>query len=344
LFLDDSAVSSGFVPDPGPSAEDAVSRLPALRQALLDGLAGAKVPVASLRAVSGPGGLLRPLPGGVYKVNEAMLTDAGTARDRWGMSHPYDVTAPYAAAVAAAAGGGCRAFVVDPLSTDELPDVARLSGVPDVARPAVCEAAAVRATARFAASRRSKSLSDLSVVIAHLSDTFTVAAVSAGRIVDATWSLSGAGPFSPRSAGTLPFGAVLSLAESGSPSRSDLLKKLYEGAGLLGYTGSADLGAVSDRVRSGDLAARLALEAMAYQVAKEIGALSAALGGRIDAVALSGEGARSPYLVSWIQDRVRPLGPLILVPGDRDLSWLAPPVVAVLSGSEIAKEYAPAGA
>lgn len=311
-------------------------QLPARLAAVRGFLAAAGEP--AFAAVVGRGGPLRPLEGGTYHIDAAMIADLSAAR--FG-EHASLLGGLIARELADARG--LPAFVVDPVSVDELDPVARLSGVPEIQRLGRSHALSLKAVSRLAAAEIGRPLAETRFVAAHLGGGISVAALRSGRIVDVNDALLGMGPFTPYRAGALPLRGVLDLAFQPNTTRGQVEKKLRAESGLYGYLGTGDLIAVEARIAAGDARAAAVFEAMAYQIAKELGAAAAALGLRLDGVILTGGMSRSERLVGRLRERVDGLGRFFVYPGEREMEALALGGLRVLRGEEAARDYAPAG-
>ena len=286
----------------------------------------------SLDAVVGRGGLLRPVAGGTYEVSELMLEDA-----RIGLqgSHPSNLGCALAAAVARPEG--IPAFVVDPVSVDESEELAAYSGLADVNRRPLSHALSVRACARRFASEAGRPVEEVSVVVAHLGGGISVCPVRGGRIVDANNAVS-EGPFSPQRSGGLPLQELLAFVFENEYTRREMEEMTVRRGGLLSYLGTSDAREVEERIAGGDDRARAVYEAMAYQVAKEIGAMATVLAGRIDAIVLTGGLARSELLVDWIVKRVDFIAQVIVME-TQEMSALAAGALRVLRDETQALQY-----
>lgn len=292
------------------------------------------IAIGSLSAVVGRGGLLKPIPGGTYRVNAAMLDDL-----RRGVQGEHASNLGGILAYGIARTAGAEAFVVDPVSTDELDEVARISGLPEVQRTPLAHALNMRTMGRRAARELGKRYEETGLVVAHLGMGISVAAHREGRIVDAN-NANESGPFSPERAGTLPVGDLIRLCFSGKLTERELIRKLTTQAGLFAHLGTKDVAEVERRVEQGDPVARLIYEAMAYQIAKEIGAMAVSLRGKVDAVVLTGPLAGSPWLVGWIRERISWVSDIKIYPGGEELKALAEGALRVLRGEEEARNYA----
>ncbi len=284
-------------------------------------------------AVVARGGLLRPVEGGTYLVNDAMLADA---RNNVQGEHAANLGCALAHELARAFD--CPAYVVDPVSVNEFEPLARYSGLPQIERRSLSHALNIHAAARRAASELGAPLQDLHLVVCHLGSGISVAPLRGGKIIDVN-DASSDGPFAPERSGGLPLQQFISLCFSGQYSERELRDLVRARGGLLAYLGTNDVQEVERRIGQGDAYAREVYEAMAYQIAKEIGAMATVLHGKVDAVVLTGGAAHSTLLTNWIAERVRFIAPVLLYPGEDEMTALALGALRVLRGEERAKVY-----
>jgi butyrate kinase len=286
----------------------------------------------SLDAVVGRGGLLRPVAGGTYEISESMLEDARVGLQG---SHPSNLGCALAASIARPEG--IPAYVVDPVSVDESEELAAYSGLAGIRRRPLSHALSVHACARRFAAESGHSVEEVNVVVAHLGGGISVCPVRGGRIVDANNAVS-EGPFSPQRSGGLPLQELLAFLFDNGYSRRDLEEMTVRRGGLLSYLGTSDAIEVEKRIADGDDRARAVYQAMAYQIAKEIGAMATVLSGRIDAIVLTGGLARSGLLVDWIVERVVFIAPVKVIETE-EMSALAAGALRVLHGETQASQY-----
>jgi butyrate kinase len=294
----------------------------------------AGIPLTSLDAVVGRGGLLKPLEGGTYAVDEEMLSDLAAARRG---EHASNLGAVIAYRIAG--NLGIPAFIVDPVSVDELEDEARLSGLPELPRESLSHALNSRAVARLVASEMGMSYGEANFVVAHLGSGISVSAHRLGRMIDVN-NAREEGPFAPDRAGGLPSLALIRLCFSGEYSEGELRARMMGSGGMYAYLGTRDARTARRMARDGDERAALVLGAMAYQTAKEIGAMAAALGGLVDRVILTGGMAHDEAFVRDVSDRIGFVARVRVVPGEEELASLAMGALRVLRGEEEAKSYA----
>ena len=292
------------------------------------------IPLDSLDAVVARGGLLRPVPGGLYRVNESMLADLRTAR--YG-EHASNLGAIIAHSLATAAG--CGAYVADPVVVDEMEDVARISGLPGIARRSIFHALNQKSVARQVAAEIGREYSECNLIVAHMGGGISVGVHQGGRVIDVNNALNGDGPFSPERAGGLPVGDVVDLCFSGRQTKEQVDRMITGQGGLVAYRGTNRLDELRSWAEGGDEGAQLLYEALAYQIAKEIAMHGATLRGEVDRIILTGGLAHDDALVGRIRERVSFLAPVAVVPGEREMQALAESYLAAAVGREQVKEY-----
>ncbi len=301
---------------------------------VLGELSGAGVSIQGLDAVVGRGGLTRPIPGGTYAVDERLIADVENSPMG---EHASNLGAVMAAKLASFAH--VPAFIVDPVMVDELDAAARFSGHPEIQRHSIFHALNSKAVARRYAREHACDYAELNLIVAHLGGGITVSAHRRGRVVDVNNGLNGDGPFAPERAGTLPVPALADLCFSGQYTETQVRKLLAGRGGWVSLLGTNDGRAVARLIAEGDADARLALDAMAYQVAKEIGACAAVLAGDVDAILVTGGLAHDAGLVEAIAARVRFVGPVVAYPGEDEMSALNEGALRVLRGEEEVQSY-----
>ncbi|WP_373463186.1 butyrate kinase [Bacillus sp. SORGH_AS_0510] len=304
------------------------------KNTILETLDKEGINISKLSAVCGRGGLLRPIEGGTYAVNEMMLEDL-----RVGFSGQHASNLGGIIAYEIASGLNIPSFIVDPVVVDELDPIARISGFSLIERKSIFHALNQKAVARRVAKDLGKKYTDLNLIVTHMGGGITVGIHKKGRVVDVNNGLHGDGPFSPERAGTVPAGDLVALCFSGEHYREEIMKRLVGQGGLVGYLGTNDAVKVEQRIEAGDQEAKLVYDAMAYQVAKEIGAASAVLSGKVDAIILTGGLAYGKGFVKSITDRINWIADVIVQPGENELQALAEGALRVLRGEEDVKTY-----
>lgn len=287
-----------------------------------------------LLAVAGRGGPLKPLEGGTYAVSEAMLHDLKSTKYSDHASNHGALLADYFAGKY-----GVKAYVVDPVTVDNFSSAARLSGLPEIERKCRSHALNIKATARVAAERTGIKVNEANFIVIHLGSGFSICALEKGKIVDVNDGLHGMGPYSVNRAGAMPIGGLVKMCYSGEYSQEQLLKKLAAESGLQAYIGTSDFKEALQRMEKGEKEVELAVEGMMYQVAKEAGACSAVLKGKIDGIVITGGLAFADYVVNKLTEYLGYLGEIIHVPGEFEMEALARGVYRVIDGIEEPKTY-----
>ncbi|HSV88681.1 MAG TPA: butyrate kinase [Bacteroidales bacterium] len=302
---------------------------------ILQELENAGFKLKQFAIVVGCGGLVKPIISGVYEINEALLNDLrigvqGQHASNLGGLIAHDIAQSLPLA---------RAFISDPVVVDELQPLARVSGHPLFERTSIFHALNQKAIARQYAKSISKQYSELNLIIAHLGGGISIGAHCKGRVIDVNQALNGEGPFSPERSGTLPAGALVRLCFSGEYTEDQIKKMITGKGGYVAYLGTNDAYEVEKRASSGDEKAAFIQEAMAYQVSKEIGALSTVLKGEVDAILLTGGIAYGKPFVEAVSERARHIAPIFVYPGEDEMRALAMNGLMVLKGEIEPKVY-----
>lgn len=342
LYENDSAlVSEEFQHDKAELARfpDVVSQRSFRMEAIRTVLDEADIDGSAVDGIAGRGGLLHPLEGGVYKVSDEMLDDL--KRARYG-EHPCNLGAMLASDLGRE--WKVPAYIVDPVVTDEMMDVARLTGLPGVTRRSLFHALNQRGAARTAAARLAVTYESSDFLVCHMGGGISIGAHRQGRVVDVVNALDGEGPFSPERTGGLPVIPVLDMVERGDRTPAELKRIILREGGLFAHLGTNDPREVLCRMKAGDEQADMVFRALAYSIARHIASLAPALADergdmRITAVVLTGGLARSEPLVREIGRMTRYLGPVEIVTGEEEMRSLAAGAVRALTGKEIAREY-----
>lgn len=304
------------------------------RQHVTEALQQAGIPLR-FDAIIARGGLLKPTPGGVYRINERIKHDLWHAD----MEHASNLAALIADELAASAG--CPAFIADPVVTDELCDVARLTGIPEIPRISIFHALNSRAVSRNYAARIGKKYEELNLIVVHLGGGISVSAHHHGKVIDVNNALNGEGPFSPERAGTILARQLVDLCFSGKYTYQEIRKMLNGRGGLLAHLGTTDVPTIVRWAHAGDKKHKLVLEAMIYTVAKQVGAMHVALHGQTDAVILTGGIANNTYCVSLLRDWLEGIARIVVIPGEDEMGALAMNALGALRGELPLQEYNP---
>jgi butyrate kinase len=288
--------------------------------------------VNQLAAVVGRGGMVPKVKSGAYKVNETMVK---RLRDNPVIEHASNLGALIAYEISNTIG--VSAYIYDSVRVDEMIDLARISGMPDIERTSTSHALNSRAIAMKVAKIHGKKYSEMNFVVAHLGGGISVTAHEKGRMIDII--ADDEGPFSPERSGRVPCKSLIDLCYSERFDKKTMHKKLRGNGGLKAYLNTVDVREVEKLIDNGNEEARLVLEAMAYQVAKGIGELATVLEGNVDAVVITGGIAYSNRVTSWIKKRVQFIAPVEVMPGENEMESLALGTLRVLKGEEAAQDY-----
>ena len=302
---------------------------------ILSELAHDRVDLDSINIIIGRGGLTYPLKSGVYYINELMVEHCrkgvmGDHASNLGSLIAFEIAQMHP---------GTVALVADPVVTDEMDDIARVSGHPLFKRISIFHALNQKAVARQHAAKIGKHYEELDLIVVHLGGGITIGAHHMGKVIDVNNGLDGEGPFSPERSGTLPVGALIELCFSGKYSRDEIHSMVFGQGGLVAYLGTNDAREVEIAVNHGDEKAAFYLEAMAYQVSKSIGEMATVLKGKIDGILITGGIAYDRRLMAQIRERVEFIAPVSVYPGQDELKSLAMNALMVARGEVEAIVY-----
>jgi butyrate kinase len=291
--------------------------------------------LSDFSAFVGRGGLIKPVQGGTYVVNDLMISELKDAKygehaSNLGAMIVYDFSKLTKK----------PAFIVDPVVVDEMDEIAKISGHPDFRRRSIFHALNQRAVARKAAESMFKRYEECNFIVAHMGGGVSVGAHRKGRVVDVNNALNGDGPFSPERSGTLPLTSLIDLCYSGKYTLEEMRKKITGNGGLVAHLGTNNALEVQRRIDEGDINAELVYKALAYQVSKWIGRMIVPLEGNVDAIILTGGMAYdSKHIVKWIKEKVSYIAPVVVFPGGDEEKALVMGALRILKGEELSKNY-----
>lgn len=304
------------------------------KDAIERSLKEASLNIYDLDAVVGRGGLLKPIRGGTYEVSDNMIKDlkAGVLGQ-----HASNLGGIIAREIADKAS--IPSYIVDPVVVDEMEEVARVSGIPEISRISIFHALNQKAIGRRAAKDMNKKYEDCNFLIVHMGGGITVGAHKKGRVIDNTNGLDGEGPFSPERSGGLPVGELTKLCYTDKFNKEEIGKRIKGNGGIVAYLGTNDIREVESMISKGNKKAELIYNAMVYQICKEIGAYSTVLKGEVDAIILTGGIAYSNKIKKMIEESVKFIAPVKSYPGEDEMIALAQGALRVLRMEEKSLSY-----
>ncbi len=302
---------------------------------IIDSLVEEGFDVDKIKYIIGRGGLTYSLKSGVYLVNNRMLEHARAGIYGQHASNLGPLIADYIALQIP----GARAFIADPVVTDELEEIARFSGHPALERRSIFHALNQKATARLYAKETGRKYENLNLIVAHLGGGISVGAHCKGKVIDVNNALDGEGPFSPERSGTLPAGQLIELCFGKVYQKDEIRRMVIGEGGYVAYLGTNDAMEVEQRAKDGDILAMKIQDALGYQVAKAIGEMAVVLNGYVDAIILTGGLAYSQYLTQYITSKVEFISAVHIYPGEDELEALAANALRVATGEIEPLEY-----
>ncbi len=304
------------------------------KDAILGTLNEANINLQEFDAIVGRGGMLKPIQGGTYLVNDLMIEYVKEAPRG---EHASNLGCVLAKELADSINK--PSYIVDPVAVDEMNDLARYTGFPEIKRQSLFHALNQKAVALKAAKELNKNYNEINLIVAHLGGGVSVGAHELGRVIDVNNALDGDGPMSPERSGGLPNGPLYKMALSGKYTLKEIQKKNYGNGGMVAYLGTNDGFKIAEMIEDGDTKALFILEVMCYQIAKEIGACSTVLKGKVDAIVITGGLAYDQLVLDFIKERVSFISKILVFPGEDEMESLAFGALRVLNNEEKYKEY-----
>jgi len=302
---------------------------------IIDTLVEEGIDVDSIKYIIGRGGMTYSMESGVFRVNHRMLQHA---REGIVGQHASNL-GPMLADYIALQIPNAQAFIADPVVTDELDEIARISGHSNFERRSIFHALNQKATARTHSKKFDKKYETLNLIVAHLGGGISVGAHKKGRVIDVNNGLNGEGPFSPERAGTLPAGQLIELCFRGEYSQDQVQRMVLGEGGFVSYLGTNDAKEVEELAASGNERAQFIQDALFYQVSKIIGEMAVVLDGQVDAIILTGGMAYNKKIEKYIEKKTGFIAPLFVYPGEDELEALAMNALRVATGETEVKEY-----
>ena len=292
-----------------------------------------QVMVSELDVIVSRGPVVKPLESGVYRINQEMVEEAKSGK--YGM-HPSGLGCEIALELA---GGRIPCLTVDPPCVDELIDIARITGLPQIKRVSFFQALNHKAKGHELAKKMGTEYCKLNLVITHLGSGISVASHKQGKVIDITNGLEGDGPFGLDRVGTLPAGDWMRYCLSGEKTREELMEIINGGGGIKAHLNTNNALEVEAMIENGDSYAELIFRTMAFQVGKGVGAAAAALGGKPDGIIVTGGLANSQRFIGCLKPMIEWMAPLYIWPDDNEILSLVQGAIRGLSGEEQIKEY-----
>jgi len=309
-----------------------IEQAPFRKKLVLDALEKHQINTATIQAVVGRGGILKPLNAGTYQINDKMIEDLQNAV----IKHASNLGGMIAKEIADKLG--IISYIADPVSVDEFSEVARISGLKGIIRKSLLHTLNIRASAFRFCREEKKDFTKINLIVAHLGGGISIAPIQMGKIIDVNNANDG-GPFSPERTGSLPNKALIQLCFSGKYTEKEVYSLITKQGGLTSYLGTNDLREVLKMMEMKNKFAKLIFDAMSYQIAKEIGAMATVLKGKVEAIILTGGIAHSNTLVNQITKRISWIATVKNYPGEKEMIALAYAVIRVINQEEKVKVY-----
>ena len=313
--------------------ESIAEQVPFRLQIIRDFMARSSIRDTELSAVMGRGGLVFGLKTGGYEVNDDLCQ--ALVSDKLSQAHASNLGGLLAREVAQPLG--IPAYIYDAVTGGELSDVAKITGIPDIERRSFCHVLNSHAMAIRYAQENGLDYNKLNLIVAHLGGGISASVHAHGQIIDSVGDDDG--QFSPERSGCVPSLGLIKLCYSGKYTYEEMRKKIRGRGGMYAHLGTSDCRVIEQMIRDGDRHADLIFQAQAYQIAKAIGLLSIVLKGDCDAIILTGGVANSKMLTERVEDYVKFIAPVCVMPGENEMEALALGGMRILQGEENARIY-----
>lgn len=302
---------------------------------ILDALVKQGIDLGELKVVMGRGGLSYPLKSGIYEVDARMLTHV-----RKGVlgKHASNL-GPILAHAIAKEIEGATAFIADPVVTDELLPISRISGHPRFERRSIFHALNQKAVSRMYSKSIQKKYNELNLIVVHMGGGVSIGVHEKGRVIDVNNALDGEGPFSPERSGTLPVGQLIEACFSGNFSEEEIQHMVVGEGGMVAYLKTNSMLDIEIEASNGNSEAKSLVDAFVYQVAKAIGEMATVLCGKVDAIIFTGGIANSKTIIELLTQKVCFIAKIVVYPGEDEMEAMALNARLLLSGELLAQKY-----
>lgn len=305
------------------------------KQAIIRELKENDINLNKLEIVIARGGLIKPVKSGVYRVNKLLKEDL--LKGVMGM-HATNLGGIIASEIAAL--NNALPLIADPVVVDELTDVARISGHPMFERKSIFHALNQKVVARKYAKTINRKYEDLQLLVVHAGGGgISVGAHKNGFVVDVNQAFDGDGPFAMERSGSLPIGDLVRMCFSGKYTENEVIDMITLKGGLSAYLGTTNFSLIEKRIVEGDKKTEFIIFAMAYQVAKEIGAMCTVLDGKPDVIILSGDLFQYTIFSNQLIPRIEKISPVSVYPNEDEIDALAQNAIGVMKGEIEVIEY-----
>ncbi len=293
------------------------------------------IDLSDLDAVVGRGGGLMSCNGGVYAINDTLFDHA--VRGANGVQHPAQLGPQIAKLFSDEYD--CPAYVVNPPDTDEAIPEARMTGIKGVLKPMHVHALNQKETAIVHSKKMGVKYEDMNYVVCHIGGGTSIAAHRKGRMIDGNDIVGGDGPMTPTRSGSITVANIVDYIFDNGLDKKAAKALATKTGGFINLLGTNDARIVAAMAKDGNKFAGLVWKTMIYQCVKQIGAMAAALHGKVDAILMGGGMVHNEELVESIKEACGFIAPVYAYPGEFEMEAMASGAARVLNGEEEAKTY-----
>ncbi|GGI39942.1 butyrate kinase [Mammaliicoccus stepanovicii] len=292
------------------------------------------ISLQAMDAIACRGGVLKPIEGGTYLINNILYHDLKSFK--YGI-HASNLSGIIGYELAQALH--INAYIVDPVVVDELTPEARITGIKGIERKSIFHALNQKSVAKQYAEETGRKYEDINVIVAHLGGGISVGAHKKGRVIDVNDGLLGEGPMSPERAGSIPNDELIKWVIDHQLNSKEANNMLSRNSGLISYFGTNNCLKIEEMMEKGDKTAKLVLDAMCYQISKSIGACAVSLEGNIDQIIITGGLSYSKYITNKVNKYVSWLQNVTIYKGEKEMHALNVGVMDLFYGKISTKSY-----
>jgi butyrate kinase len=294
--------------------------------------------INQLDAVVGRGGMLPPTPSGTFIINDKIIDDL---YHRPIANHASNLGAPLAKKIAEKFNISDKAFIVDPVTTDEIEPKKKLTGIAEIKRYAGWHALNQKAIAREYATSIGKKYEDLNLIIAHFGGGSSFGAHKKGQTINVINAIPGEGPFTPERSGYLPSQQLIEMCFSGKFTQEEMLHKVLGGGGLFSLLNTKSVYDLRENYDHLKPFAKDVVDEMITGFTRYICIIIPDFEGEsIDQIILTGGIAHWPLVSKRIKRDLKQVNiGITTIPGEKELEALRDGAIRVLNSEEKAKEY-----
>lgn len=301
-------------------------------EVVLDILSKHSISIESIDLISARGGSALSQRSGVIEIDENLYNDTYNGLGgsehaaKLGVMIAYKLMLKY----------GIKAYTMNATNVDELNDYARLTGIKGVYRNAQAHVLNQKAVLKYYCEEHNLKYQEHNFICIHIDGGITIGAHEHGRLVDCNVGSGGDGPFTPTRIGSVPVLALLDYIEENGIDKVRTM--CSRSGGFVEYFGTSDGDTVMKLYDENDYKAKIVVDSLIYNIAKEAGAMAAVLKGDVKAIIITGGYIRYKKLIDRLKSYIEYIAEIELI-SDREQETLALEAYEAFKGMEEVHKY-----